>query len=54
MQYDIKHKNINFVSGHKILIKFDSHKQNQSKILANKYRDPFTVIEKCIEANYRV
>jgi len=54
MQYYLKHKNIHFVSEHKVLIKFDFHKHNQTKILANKYRDPFTVIENLIEANYRV
>lgn len=53
-QYDQKHKNINFNPGQKVLIRFDFHEPNQSKKLANKYRGPFTVIEKLTDVNYKV
>ncbi|KAF0720921.1 Uncharacterized protein FWK35_00035814, partial [Aphis craccivora] len=45
-QYDISHKNINFKPGQKLLIKFDFNEKDKSKKLANKYRGPFTIIEK--------
>jgi len=38
----------------KVLMKFDFHKPNKSKKLANKCRGPFTVIEKLIDVNYKV
>jgi len=53
-QYDLKHKNINFNPGKKVLIKFDFHEPNKSKKLAYKYRGPFTIIEKLTDVNYRV
>jgi len=43
-----------FEPGQKVLIKFDYHELNKSKKLANKYRGPFTIIEKLTDVNYRV
>lgn len=53
-QYDISHKNINFKPGQKVLIKFDFNEKDKSKKLANKYRGPFTIIEKISDVNYKV
>lgn len=52
--YDQKHKNINFKPGQKVLIKFDFQEPNKTKKLANKYRGPFTIVEKLTEVNYKV
>lgn len=52
--YDLKHKEIIFTPGQKVLIKFNFNEQNQSKKLANKYRGPFTIIEKLSDVNYKV
>jgi hypothetical protein len=43
-----KHKNFNFNTGQKVIIKFDFNEKNKSKKLAIKYRGPYTIIE-----NYR-
>lgn len=40
--------------GQKVLINFDFHEPNKSKKLANKYKGPFSVIEKLTDVNYRV
>ncbi|KAE9522252.1 hypothetical protein AGLY_017349, partial [Aphis glycines] len=53
-QYDISHKNIYFKPGQKVLIKFDFNEKDKSKKLANKYRGPFTIIEKISDVNYKV
>ena len=53
-QYDINHKNINFNPEQKVLIKFDFNEKDKSKKLANKYRGPFTIIEKISDVNYKV
>jgi ribosomal protein L21E len=53
-QYDKKHKNIEFTTGQKVLIKFDLNVSSHSKKLANKYRGPFTIIEKLTDVSYKV
>lgn len=53
-QYDLSHKNIDFKPGQKVLIKFEFNEKDKSKKLANKYRGPFTIIEKLSDVNYKV